>query len=163
MKIKKYQLLMKEVQMACEYQVSEYNIVKKASANPSEITKIATSTDSAQFIRKLMGDTVGVREVVHVITLNRALHIKGVHLHSIGNSFSSIVDMKMISFIAVHQLADAVILVHNHPSGNLIPSDADIVFTKKAKEALNLFEIKMIDSVILTEQSHYSFSDEGML
>ena len=69
----------------------------------------------------------------------------------------------MISGMAVKSLAKGVIIAHNHPSGNRKPSDADNQVTKQLSEALKLFNIKLLDSIILTEKSYLSFADEEIL
>jgi DNA repair protein RadC len=72
-------------------------------------------------------------------------------------------DIQMISGMAVKSLAKGVIIAHNHPSGSINPSDADNKITKQLKQALDLFKIKLLDSIILTEKSYFSFANEGLI
>jgi DNA repair protein RadC len=64
---------------------------------------------------------------------------------------------------ALEMLAVSMILCHNHPSGNLSPSDADLKITRKIKEAGNTMDIKVLDHVIVTQHGYYSFADEGVI
>lgn len=73
------------------------------------------------------------------------------------------VDIKIICKYAIDSFATSVILAHNHPSGTLIASDADRQITKKVKEALKLFEVNLLDHLIITANDYFSFGDEGFL
>jgi DNA repair protein RadC len=72
-------------------------------------------------------------------------------------------DIEMISGMAVKSLSKGVMIAHNHPSGNTTPSDADKNITKQLYQALKLFNITLLDSIILTEDSYLSFANEGLL
>jgi DNA repair protein RadC len=72
-------------------------------------------------------------------------------------------DVQMISGMALKSLAKGVIIAHNHPSDNTQPSDADTRITKQLKEGLKLFNILLVDSLILTENNYRSFADEGWI
>jgi len=82
---------------------------------------------------------------------------------STGGLAGTVADCRMIFKYALDELASGIILVHNHPSGNLKPSEADIRFTKKMKEAGQLLEMPITDHVIITDASYFSFADEGMM
>jgi DNA repair protein RadC len=73
------------------------------------------------------------------------------------------VDIKLIASLALHTLASNVILAHNHPSGSLEPSTADITTTKQIKKALNLISVKLWDHLIINENDYLSMSDEGLI
>ena len=72
-------------------------------------------------------------------------------------------DIKLIAKYAIDCLASAVILAHNHPSGNLKPSNEDLAITKKVKEGLKILDISVLDHIILTSDGYLSFGDEGIL
>jgi DNA repair protein RadC len=72
-------------------------------------------------------------------------------------------DIQMISGMAVKSLSKGVIIAHNHPSGNIQPSEADKKITEQMKQALQLFNIKLLDSLILTENNYLSFANMGIL
>ena len=80
-----------------------------------------------------------------------------------GGVSGTVVDPKIIFKIAVEHLASSIILCHNHPSGNLKPSDADISLTKKIKEAGALLEIPILDHLIISDTGYFSFADEGLM
>ena len=69
----------------------------------------------------------------------------------------------MILRTALEKLASSIILCHNHPSGNQQPSNADIVITQKVKESGKLMDIALLDHIIVTDGSYYSFADEGLI
>jgi DNA repair protein RadC len=71
------------------------------------------------------------------------------------------VDVRIIAKYCVEVLATSCILAHNHPSGKLLPSDADLAITKKTKEALKILDVQVLDHLILTDKGYYSFADEG--
>ena len=70
-------------------------------------------------------------------------------------------DLRLLFAVALQSLATSVILSHNHPSGNLSPSQADIALTKKIKEAGEVMNITLLDHIIITKEGYTSFQDEG--
>lgn len=98
-----------------------------------------------------------------VIMLNRSNHIIKKRLISQGGVSGTVADPKIIFKSALEDLASGVILVHNHPSGNLKPSQADIQLTKKLVDAGSLLEIPVLDHIIFADAGFYSFADEGRL
>ncbi len=95
--------------------------------------------------------------------LNRANHVIGWFNVSIGGVASTVVDPKVIFSAALKCNASGIILSQNHPSGNLKPSDADLALTKKLKSGGQILEIQILDHIILTSESYFSFADEGIL
>jgi DNA repair protein RadC len=75
----------------------------------------------------------------------------------------TVVDIKLIAKYAIDCLASGVILAHNHPSGNLKPSNEDLAITKRIKEGLKTLDIQVLDHIILTSDGYLSFGDEGIL
>lgn len=82
---------------------------------------------------------------------------------SIGGVSGTIADPKIIFKHALEELASSILLVHNHPSGNLKPSEQDIRLTKKLKEAAMFLDIALIDHLIFTDTGYYSFAEESLL
>ena len=82
---------------------------------------------------------------------------------STGGTSATIAEPKLIFASSILGNASSIILAHNHPSGNLKPSDADISLTKKMKEAGKLLEIPVVDHLIITPEGFYSFADEGLI
>ncbi|GAA4040687.1 DNA repair protein RadC [Hymenobacter glaciei] len=132
---------------------------KEADAAPR--TTITNSRDIYNLIRPDLMDLP--HEEFWVILLNRANVVMRKTAISRGGVAGTVADPKMIFKEALEQLASSIILVHNHPSGNRNPSAADIQLTKKLKEAGNFLDLPILDHLIFTESSYYSFADEGML
>jgi DNA repair protein RadC len=82
---------------------------------------------------------------------------------SSGGVAGTVADPKMIFKHALEQLASSIILIHNHPSGNLTPSQADKDLTRKLKEAGRMLDLPILDHLIFTDKSYFSFADEGLL
>lgn len=80
-----------------------------------------------------------------------------------GGITATLVDVRLILKCALEVGATALILAHNHPSGSLIPSDADRLITQKIKSASQSLDIKILDHLIVTEKAYFSFSDQGIL
>lgn len=100
------------------------------------------------------------REMAWVLTLNKSCEVTGHFMLSVGGTSSTVIDKKVVAKVAIEQLADAVILVHNHPSGSCLPSQADIKETGELKKALDLFDIALLDHVIIGSNEFYSFATE---
>jgi DNA repair protein RadC len=98
-----------------------------------------------------------------VLFVNKNNKPKGFYHHSSGGIDGTVMDIQMISGMAIKSLSKGVIIAHNHPSGNRQPSDADERITEQMKQALKLFNIQLLDSLILTENSYLSFKEEGIL
>jgi DNA repair protein RadC len=102
-------------------------------------------------------------EEFHMLLLNRSNTPIRKEFVSRGGVSGTVVDPKIIFKIALQYLASSLILCHNHPSGNLQPSDQDISLTKKIKEAGNLLEIPVLDHLIVTDTGYFSFADHGLM
>ncbi len=134
---------------------------RRKEADPEEKPKIATSGDVVEMLMPHLQDIN--HEQFWIVLLNRANRVIGKHRISQGGVAGTVADPKIIFKIAVQELASGMILAHNHPSGNLTASQADIELTKKLKEAGRLLEIQVLDHVIIAGQKYFSFADEGML
>ena len=100
------------------------------------------------------------QEELFMICLTRANTIKDIHFIGLGTDYSVLISNKIIARYAVIDMACGVILVHTHPSGNSTPSAADIKATEKLREALKLFDIELMDHIIIGDGQYYSFVDE---
>jgi DNA repair protein RadC len=98
-----------------------------------------------------------------ILLLNRANHIVGKVLVSKGGVSGTVVDSKLVFKPALEMLATGIILVHNHPSGNLKPSSADIDLTQKLFKGGKLLDITVHDHVIISNSGYYSFADMDMM
>jgi DNA repair protein RadC len=125
--------------------------------------QITDSATSADFIRQFYGDDMEIYESMFVLLLNRANRTVGYAKISQGGITGTVCDIKLVAKYAIDSLASSVILAHNHPSGTLRPSDADVMVTEKVKNALQLLDVTLLDHVILTADGYYSFADRGRI
>ena len=134
---------------------------RRKATEPAKRIKIQSSKDAYESIAPELLDLP--TEQFWVIMLNRSNHI--IHKRNIsqGGVSGTVADPKLIFKKALDDLASGIILVHNHPSGNLQPSHADRQLTKKIVEAGILLEIPVLDHIIFADNGYYSFADEGEL
>ena len=138
-----------------------YELRKNQTDFPKK--KIQNANDSSEFIKQFYQDDIEIYESFFLLLLNQQNHTIGYAKISQGGITGTVVDVRIIAKYAVDSLATQIILAHNHPSGNVNPSQSDIIITKKVKEAMNLFDISVLDHIILTADSFYSFANNGLL
>jgi len=136
--------------------------IKKNKSDFAQV-KIKLSSDAANVMRQFYFDDIEIFESFFILLLNRANNTIGYVKISQGGCISTVVDVKLIAKYALDSLAQGVILCHNHPSGNLQPSDGDKSMTDRIKQVLDLFQCNVLDHIILTKEGYYSFADEGLL
>jgi DNA repair protein RadC len=130
----------------------------------SELRTITGAESCVDVLREVFNkDTFDWTEEVVMLCLNRANKVVGFYKVSSGGLSSCILDPRVIFTIALNCGATSIILSHNHPSGNTTPSVQDKDITKKIKEAGKLLDIGLLDHIILTDDSYYSFMEEGIL
>ncbi|MFN3020139.1 RadC family protein [Chryseobacterium sp. TY3] len=126
--------------------------------------KITNSQSAVTLIKNHWNlGTLELHEEVKIVLLNLGNYVLGIHHLSKGGITGSIVDTRLILSIALKTLATGIILVHNHPSGNTNPSKADKDITTKLKSCCDIMNIKLLDHLIVTKESYFSFADEGLL
>jgi len=103
------------------------------------------------------------QEEMKLVLLNRANEVLGIYNLSKGGTTSTIIDIKIILAIALKCNANAIVIIHNHPSGNLKPSEADKKLTGKLRAVCKLVDLKLLDHLIINRDSYYSFADSGIL
>jgi DNA repair protein RadC len=109
-------------------------------------------------------NTLEYVEEFKILLLNRANAVLGIVPISKGGVSGTVTDVRVILQAAVLSNASGLIICHNHPSGNLNPSDADIRITQKIKEASGIMDIQLLDHLILTsDDSYHSFADNGQV
>lgn len=128
-------------------------------AEAEQKVQIKSSRDIFDVMYPLICDLPN--EEFWVLHLNKANRLIEKEKISVGGIAGTVVDLKIILKSALQKLASALILVHNHPSGNLAPSDADLSITKKLKEAAHILEIAVLDHVIIGDKNYFSFADNG--
>ncbi len=126
-----------------------------------ERPQIRSSRDAYQAIAAQLMDLP--HEEFWILLLNRANKIMGREQISLGGVAGTVVDAKIVFRKAIEGMASSIILVHNHPSGNLQPSQQDIDLTKKLKKAGETLDITVFDHLIITDSSYFSFADENLI
>ena len=148
--------------MNIDYKVGEV----KLSYKPKNISKynVTCSEDAYKYmLSTYKKETICYKEYFKVLFLNQANQVLGYTLISEGGLTETTADVRLIFQAALLTNSVALILAHNHPSGNLKPSPEDIRLTKQVREASNFMRIKILDHIILSDTEYYSFADEGML
>lgn len=126
-----------------------------------EKPQVCNSEDAYKAIAPLIADLA--HEEFWILKLNRANRITGRERVSAGGMSGTVVDSKMVFRAALEGRTASLILCHNHPSGNLKPSQADIDLTKKLTKAGLTLDMPVLDHLIIAETGYYSFADEGMM
>ncbi|MBP9068916.1 MAG: DNA repair protein RadC [Bacteroidia bacterium] len=126
-----------------------------------EQQKISSSRDAFNLLNPKLADLP--HEEFWMVLMNRANKVIKIESISKGGISGTVVDVRLVSKSAIENNTSSVILAHNHPSGNLKPSQEDIMITKKIKEALKFFDITLFDHLIIGDHAYYSFTDEGAL
>lgn len=130
----------------------------------SELMKISSSRDAYEIFKRVFNaDTFDWCEEVIMLCVNNSNKVVGFHKVSSGGMTGTVIDVRMIFTTALKSLATGIIIAHNHPSGTLIPSEADKAITKKIKEAGRFLDINILDHLIITDENYFSFGDEGIL
>jgi len=130
----------------------------------TELVQITSSDSVVEVLRKVFNaDTFDWTEEFILLCLNRQNAVVGFYKVSSGGISGTIADPRVIFTTALNCLATSIIIAHNHPSGNLQPSQADKEITTKIKEAGKMLDIRLLDHIILTDTGYYSFMDEGAL
>jgi DNA repair protein RadC len=129
---------------------------------PTDIIK--SITDSVDVLRKFFTkNKIETQEYFAVMFLNQQNKVLGIYINSMGTMNSATVDVRLVMSAALQIGALGMILCHNHPSGNLTPSEADLQLTKGLKKACDQLSINLLDHVILTKNGFYSFLNAGKL
>ena len=134
---------------------------RRQSERGEEAGKITGVSDVADIFIPLLGDLT--HEEFWVLFLNRSHRVIEKRRVGQGGLSATVVDSRLIAKLAIGNLASSVVVVHNHPSGNLQPSENDKQITSKLRDALNLFDITLVDHLIVSNTSYYSFAEEGLL
>ena len=145
-------------------EVAKVHLSYTPKTKPSKLPKISGSQDAYNILlANWNASSLEFVEQFKVILLNRANKVIGILKVSTGGTSSTIAEPKLVFASSILGNASGIILAHNHPSGNLKPSQADIELTKKLKEAGKLLEIPVLDHLIVTNEGYYSFADDGLL
>ncbi len=149
---------MKEIRQVAEITISYRPTVTR-------MPKITSSNDAYQELKEFFDeDLMALQEQFVVMYLNNGNDVLGIQKLSLGGITGTVADTRLILGTALKAAATGLIISHNHPSGNLKASFADIEITRKIKEAGKLMEIKLLDHLIIIPNGKYlSFIDEGLI
>jgi DNA repair protein RadC len=134
---------------------------RRKELDGNEKNKITGSKDAYDLLKADLLDIA--HEEFWIILLNRANRVIKKSQVSQGGVSGTVADPKIIFKLALEELASGIILAHNHPSGNLTASQADLDLTKRLKEAGKLLDIQVLDHLIVAGQKYFSFADEGLI
>lgn len=148
--------------MDIDYTVGEVELSYKPKFK--SLHQVTCSEDAYKYLLPTYKEgTICYKEYFKVLFLNQAKQVLGYTLISEGGITETFVDVRVILQAALLTNSVALVLAHNHPSGNPRPSRQDMEITKQVKEAARLMRITVIDHLILTDAGYYSFADEGQL
>ncbi len=134
---------------------------RRKLAEGPEVPQIKCSKDVADIFQPLLADLL--HEEFWILFLNRSNRVISRMKLSQGGISGTVTDVRIVMKKAIEYLASGIIVCHNHPSGNLNPSESDTKITQKIKEAGNLMDIQLLDHLIISDKDYYSFADNGLI
>lgn len=144
--------------------IAEIELSYKPKVKLSQQPKIRTSEDAYMiFLDTWDMDKIEFVEHFKIMLLTRSNSVLGIVTVSTGGVTGTVVDPRVIFSAAIKANACAIVLAHNHPSGNLKPSQPDLDLTQKIKQGARFFDISVLDHVIVTKEEYFSFADDGVL
>ncbi|BFM44012.1 JAB domain-containing protein [Flavobacterium sp. CFS9] len=144
--------------------VSEIELVYKSKIKISERPQIKSSQDAYHLLKFSWNKgKIDYFEQFKILFLNHSFKVLGLYEMSSGGITGTIVDLRMIFSAALKANATNIMIAHNHPSGNTSPSEADKHMTAKIRQAGEVLDIKLLDHLIITSETYYSFADKGAL
>tara|TARA_R110000765_G_scaffold9911_3_gene30865 strand:+ start:54872 stop:55321 length:450 start_codon:yes stop_codon:yes gene_type:complete len=148
-----------------QLQANEIKVSYQGKIQAKYWRKINSSEDAAQLLSSHWDqDTIALHESFKVVLLNNGNKVKGIYEVSKGGITGTLVDLRILFAVILKTVSVGIILCHNHPSGNLNTSEADRKLTKKIQDAAKLFDIQVLDHIILApDGGYYSFADNGVL
>lgn len=146
------------------YQVAEITLFYNSPSNFGERPNAGTSKEAYNILsRSWNSGTIEFIEEFKILFLNRRNKIIALYEMTKGGTSSTVVDMKLLMAAALKTNASKIILAHNHPAGTLAPSEQDICITRRVSEACKIFDITLVDHLILSGTDYYSFADNGLV
>nr|WP_293295790.1 JAB domain-containing protein [Allomuricauda sp.] len=148
-----------------EHSVNEIQISYREKLSTLKSLSITNSKDvGALLFKNWDPDTIGLHETFMILLLNRSNKVKGIYPLSQGGITGTLVDLRILFAIVLKTLSVGIILAHNHPSGQLKASEPDKQLTQKIQQAAQLFDVKVLDHIILAPDGrYYSFADNGLM
>lgn len=141
----------------------EIEILYKNKVKQSEMPRVKSSQDAFNYLLDIWSPQIDRLEEFIVLCLNRANKVLGWSKISSGGLSGTVADPKVIFQVALKSTSSSIIIAHNHPSGNLKPSENDIQLTKKLKSAGEFLDLTVLDHLIICSDGYYSFADESLM
>ena len=142
---------------------AEISVSYKSKKKFDKMPFIRNSTEAQRLFRKIWSDKIEHVEEVYVLLLNHSKRALGYSKVSMGGFSVALTDRRVIFQIALKGNASSIIIAHNHPSGNLRPSEQDLKLSQYIKRAGEIMDIPLIDHLIMTKDGFKSLADEGKL
>ncbi len=149
--------IVKAINIAATFELGR----RRNDSETTERTKITSSKIAYQILKKRLSDLP--HEEFWILILNRANQVIKEEYLSKGGISGTVVDVRLICKSAIENNASGIIMAHNHPSGQIEPSEQDKAITKKLKQAISLFDISLLDHLIIGDQNYFSFADNNMV
>ena len=147
-----------------ENNISEVRLVYRTKVKASDRLQVKCSKDAFDiFMENWDLDSIEHIEEFKLLLMNRSDSVLGILAVSKGGLSGTVTDVRLIFQGAIKANAAGLIVCHNHPSGNLNPSESDNKITQKIKESGNIMDIQLLDHLIITAEEYYSFADNGLL
>jgi len=147
-----------------QFHVAEVELIYKSKVKDSELPRVLTSRDVYEVFKQSWDENkIDFIEQFKIMLLNRSNRVLAIYEVSTGGITGTIADPRVIFTAALKANAVSLALAHNHPSGDIKPSRQDEALTEKIKCAGNFLEIKVIEHLIISSESYFSFADEGLL
>jgi DNA repair protein RadC len=145
-----------------DFTICEVQVSYKPKMRVKDLPLIETSRSAYEYALAFWKD-IEYCESFCIMLLNRANKLLGIRKVSDGGITGTMVDVRIIFSTALKGMATSIICVHNHPSGNLQPSDADLRITRNIKEAGKILDITVVDHLIIAPDGYFSFADNGKI
>jgi DNA repair protein RadC len=151
--------------MKTQNSISEVKLVYRTKVKASDRPQIKCSKDAYElFLGSWDQDTIEHIEEFKLMILNRSNTVLGIAAISKGGISGTVTDIRIILQLAIKSNASGLIVCHNHPSGNVNPSESDTRLTQKIKESGQIMDIQLLDHLIITpNDDYYSFADNGLI
>lgn len=145
------------------HNVSEVQLLYTPNVQLNTLPKITSSNEIFKILSSLWEHDRFYIERFYCLFFNRNNRLLGFKMMGMGSQVGCAIEIKSIFQASILMHASSIAIAHNHPSGNLNPSEADLKLTKKIQEGLKIFDIGLLDHIILADETYYSFADKGML
>ncbi|ABQ06596.1 JAB domain-containing protein [Flavobacterium johnsoniae] len=144
--------------------ISEIELIYRSKVSASQRPQITSSRRAYELaLQNWDENKIEFIEQCKIMLLSQSHKVLGIYEMSSGGIAGTVVDIRLLFTAALKAAAVNVILIHNHPSGNTAPSDADRQITSKAVKAGQFLDVKILDHLIISSESYYSFADDGAL